>query len=45
MRAISQDDRVLACWSVNGQLRFKLKESNVIKKVQSILDPLDVILR
>ena len=45
MRAIAQDERVLACWSVNGQLRFKLKESNVVKKVTSILDPVEVILR
>ena len=45
MRAISQDDRVLACWTVNGQIRFKLKSSNVVKKVTSIFDPLDVILK
>jgi len=45
MRAISQDERVQACWSVNGQIRFKLKDSNSVKKLHSILAPLDEILK
>ncbi len=45
MRAISQDDRVQACWTVNGQIKFKLKDSEVVKKVSSIYDDLDVILK
>jgi hypothetical protein len=44
MRAIQQDERVQACWSVNGQIRFKLHDSNVVQKVLSIHDPLDKIL-
>ena len=45
MRAISQDDRVHACWSVNGKIHFKLKESDQVRKVVSIQDPLDLILK
>ena len=45
MRAIAQDDRVQACWTVNGQIRFKLKDSDTVKRVHSILDPLDKILK
>ena len=45
MRAIGQDDRVLACWSVGGQIRFKLKNSDAVRKVNSILDPLEMILK
>jgi len=45
MRAISQDERVQSCWSVNGQIRFKLRDSNAVKKVTSIHDPLDKILK
>jgi hypothetical protein len=36
MRAIANDSRVLSCWSVNGQLRFRLKDSTVVKKVNSV---------
>ena len=45
MRAISQDDRVQACWTVSGQIKFKLKNSETIKKVSSIHDDLDTILK
>ena len=45
MRAIAQDERVQACWTVNGQIRFKLKNSETVKRVNSILDPLDKILK
>ena len=45
MRAIGQDSRVQACWSVNGQIRFRLKDSNTVRKVISVLDPLEEILR
>jgi len=45
MRAIQQDDRVMACWTVNGKIHFRLKDSEVVRKVVSIQDPLDVILK
>jgi uncharacterized protein YoxC len=44
MRAIAQDPRVLSCWSVNGQLRFRLNDSTIIKKVSSVLENIDVIV-
>lgn len=45
MRAIAQDERVQACWTVSGQIRFRLQDSNEVKRVNSIHDPLDKILR
>ncbi len=45
MRSISQDERVQACWTVNGSIRFKLKDSDSVRKVVSITDPLDMILK
>jgi hypothetical protein len=45
MRALADDDRVKACWSVKGQLRFVLHRSpNDVKKVVSLMDTLDTIL-
>jgi len=46
MRAISKDPRVKACWSTKGQIKFiLLKNEKEIKKVSSLLDPLDTILK
>jgi len=46
LRAISQDDRVKSCWTIKGQIRFTLKKNEKeVKKVVSLLDPLDVILK
>jgi archaellum component FlaC len=45
MRAIAQDERVQACWTVSGQIRFKLQDSSEVKRVNNIHDPLDKILR
>ena len=46
MRAIAKDSRVQACWSTKGQIKFTLVSSpNEVRKVQSILDPLDKILK
>jgi hypothetical protein len=45
MRAIANDERVSACWTVNGKIHFKLKESESVRKVVSIQDPLDMILK
>jgi hypothetical protein len=44
MRAIGNDSRVDQCWAVNGQLRFRLKDSQEILKVNSIYDSLEDIL-
>lgn len=46
MRAIGADARVKACWTIRGQIRFTLvKNPKDIRKVVSILDPLDLILK
>jgi hypothetical protein len=46
MRALNSDPRVLSCWSINGQLRFKLanSNSNTVQRVQSIFDSVDKIV-
>jgi dGTP triphosphohydrolase len=45
MRAIGDDSRVDQCWAVNGQLRFRLVDSNEIRKVSSIFDSIEDILK
>jgi hypothetical protein len=45
MRAISDDSRVDQCWAVNGQLRYRLVDSQEIKKVYSIFDSIEDILK
>jgi hypothetical protein len=45
MKALGDDQRVEQCWAVNGQLRFKLVNSQEIKKVFSVFDPIDEILK
>jgi hypothetical protein len=46
MRAISKDGRVKACWSTKGQIKFILHSNlNEVKRVSSLLDPLDTILK
>jgi hypothetical protein len=46
MRAISKDERVKACWSTKGQIKFVLHQSpSEIRKVVSILDTLEDIIK
>jgi hypothetical protein len=44
MRAISQREEVESCWSVSGQLKFKLKNDQTVRKVKSIFSNIDDIL-
>jgi FtsZ-binding cell division protein ZapB len=44
MKEIQADSSVQSCWSISGQLRFKLKNSETVKKVNSVFDPLEKIL-
>ncbi len=44
MKALNADSRVLSCWSVNGQLRYRLVDSQEIKKVTSVYAPVETIL-
>ena len=46
MRAIKNDSRVKSCWSVKGQIKFVLHSNTKdVRKVVSLLDPLDTILK
>jgi hypothetical protein len=46
MRAIANDGRVKACWSTKGQIKFVLlKSPNEVRKVISLLDPLEDMLK
>jgi hypothetical protein len=45
MKEIQADPRVESCWSINGQLRFRLTSSDAVKRVNHILDPLDSIIK
>lgn len=45
MKTLQAHSDVQACWSINGQLRFKLKNSLVVKKVQSVFDSVENILK
>jgi hypothetical protein len=36
---------VQACWSINGNLRFKLKNSETVRRVNSIFEPLDSLFK
>jgi hypothetical protein len=46
MRAITNDERVKACWTIKGQIRFVLhKNEKDVRRVQSLLTLLDDILK
>jgi hypothetical protein len=45
MRAISQREEVESCWSVSGQLKFKLKNDPAVRKVKSIFANIDDIIK
>jgi hypothetical protein len=44
MRALASDDRIAACWSTGGQLRFRLLDDPTIRKVSCVFDPIDKII-
>jgi hypothetical protein len=44
MRALALDPRVAACWSANGQLRYRLVDDSTIRRVKDVLDSVDSIL-
>ena len=45
MRAIGAHKDVQSCWSINGQLKFKMVDSTTVRKVSSIYDTVDNIIR
>ena len=42
---IQADPAVQSCWSINGSLRFKLKNSPSVRKVHSVFDTINDILK
>lgn len=44
MRALANHANVAAAWTVAGQIRFKLKDSEAVHRVKSVLDPVEKIL-
>jgi hypothetical protein len=45
LKAPAADERVASCWTSNGNIRFKLRDSQVVENVHWVLDPVDKILR
>ena len=45
MKEIQADSRVESCWSVNGQLRYRLTGTDTVKKVTRVLEPIGSILK
>ena len=45
MRALAADKRVLACWSVKGQLKFKCHGEDFIRKVPCAFTPVEDLLK
>jgi hypothetical protein len=44
MRALAADDRIAACWSAGGQLRFRLTDNPTVRKVANVFDSIDKII-
>jgi hypothetical protein len=44
MRALATDDRIAACWSAGGQLRFRLLDDPTVRKVACVFDPIEKII-
>ncbi len=44
MAELQADAAVQACWSINGQLRYKLVNSDRVMKVKSVFDSVETIL-
>ena len=45
MRAIADHPEVTACWSSRGQLRFKTKNSETVRKVGNLFDSVENIVK
>ncbi len=44
MRALATDDRIAACWSAGGQLRFRLPDDPAIRRVENVFDPIEKLI-
>ena len=45
LRALALHEKVQSCWSVNGTIKYKLKDSETVRKVKSVFVPVDDILK
>jgi hypothetical protein len=45
LKEIQADSRVESCWSVNGQLRYRLVGSELVKRVKQTTDSTETILK
>ncbi len=44
LRALGQHEKVQSCWSVNGSLKFKLKDNDTVRRVKSVYDTVENII-
>jgi hypothetical protein len=44
MKALAADDRVSSCWTANGVIKYKLADSQEVRRVSNVLDTVDTIL-
>lgn len=44
LRAISQHESVQACWSINGSLRYRLKDDDTVRRVKSVFASVEEII-
>jgi hypothetical protein len=45
LKALADDPRTGAVWSIGGVIRYKMADGTVVKKVQDVFDSIDNILR
>ncbi len=45
LRALSQHDRVQSCWTVNGVIKYKLKDEEAVRKVKTVFATVEDILK
>jgi hypothetical protein len=44
MKALAADERVASCWVANGHIKYKLVDSQEVRRVSCVLDTVDKIL-
>jgi hypothetical protein len=45
MKELSLHEKVQSCWTINGQLKLKLVNSDTIHKVASVFEPTEQIIQ
>ena len=44
LKALQSQEEVAKAWSVDGRIKFMLKDSTVIHRVKSVYDPVNIIV-